>query len=143
MYVEQSPLDPKTEPEIKKKKNKAGFIVFFANLFLMMVAFFVIKDHGENKSSQSLEDGLSKPDVSAGEKGVTENSAVLNDMENQVQDPAKTEADSAANNPQPADMISAGISKTAPQTSLPSSSAPSSSSSNNSSSKSSKKTKTS
>jgi hypothetical protein len=155
MYVQQSPPDLKVEPEIKNKKNKASFIVFFVNLFLMVIAFFIIKNQNEEKSSQSLAEDLNKSDVSAGEASIVESSAALNDAENQAQDPVKAEANSATNNLQPANAASnpqnTGISATMPQikassgstSGTASSSSSSASGSNNSSSKSSKKTKTS
>lgn len=62
MYIGQAPQEANDETAPVKKKNKASFVVFFINLFLMAVAFFVIKNNDKSriesqKDSSSADEG--------------------------------------------------------------------------------------
>jgi hypothetical protein len=56
MYISQEPQQNVTSQQApNKRKNKAGIIVFFINLFLMAVAFFMIKNQNESKVEKQTE----------------------------------------------------------------------------------------
>jgi len=118
MYIGQAPQETKNEtaPASVKKRNKASFVVFFVNLFLMAVAFLMIKNHDKSriesqKDSSNVDEGALAKDAA-----VTEDVALPVVEVNQTKDPAPAESNVGISNTQPVIVTpkNVGVSATAP-----------------------------
>lgn len=105
MYIKQEPPEKNNnQPTPEKKKSKANLVVFVGNLFLLALAFFVIKNQDESKKSQNLKENTDKSGVSAEEANISGSLSNVN-----------TENNAAANNISPVVLPkNVGVSLTAP-----------------------------
>lgn len=118
MYINQAPPEPATEPEIKKKRSKAGFFVFLANLFLMAVAFLMIKNQNENKISSQEDSSLNSVEASVKEDATaTANETAPIRENNQAQEPVLSESSATGTGSTEPVAVSknTGVSATSPQ----------------------------
>lgn len=115
VYINQESLDSAPEPEIKKKRSKASFVVFFVNLFLMAAAFFVIKNQNEEKSNNQEDNNFGNAEAPAAELTAVENKTALTDENNQTEELNLTENNVGTGITQPiAVSKNTGVSVTSP-----------------------------
>jgi hypothetical protein len=102
MYISQTPIDSSAEPEMKNKKSRAGITVFFINLFLMLAAFFIIKNQDKDRINNQKDSNPGDREASAEAATVTEDMPVPADKANQTEKTNSTENSVGVSNTRPA-----------------------------------------
>jgi hypothetical protein len=116
MYIGQAPQEINNETAPVKKKNKASFVVFFINLFLMVIALFMIKNQDKGRIEKQKETDANIDALPVEIIPTTETPAELNTTE--AQNPISSEI---SNNAVSKNIVSStapanvGTAKTVPQ----------------------------